>query len=233
MSTTKELDFFVFEKNWSKGIEWYESNFVSTGEAKILGESSLNYTKYHVFRGVPSRMHSIVPGTELIYILRDPIDRIVSHYIHDYRKRKEHRKISEALTDLKSNHYVLCSKYYAQLEQYLDYFPRSTSRQAFRFLGVDDSLYSQDFSDILYRFSDKRRVNQIGVLLAKTLGTSAIKSSLPFPSFFAGVYRSPSGSRVKKPLLDEELKQALIGVLQDDIDRLRRYTGSDFRAWCL
>jgi hypothetical protein len=101
MSSTKELDFFVLEKNWSKGIKWYESNFTSTDETKILGESSPNYTKCHVFGGVPKRMYSVLPEARLIYILRDPIERIVSHYMHSYHRRRENRNISEALTDLK------------------------------------------------------------------------------------------------------------------------------------
>src|SRR5687767_10224357 len=45
MSETKELDFFVEDKNWPRGIEWYESQFSA---ARIRGESSPNYTAYPV-----------------------------------------------------------------------------------------------------------------------------------------------------------------------------------------
>jgi hypothetical protein len=38
MSEEKQLDFFISELNWNKGIEWYESNF--TDKAKIYGETS-------------------------------------------------------------------------------------------------------------------------------------------------------------------------------------------------
>lgn len=247
MSHTKELDFFVFEKNWSKGIKWYESHF--TDETKILGESSPNYTKCHVFSGVPERMHSVLPEAKLIYILRDPIDRIVSHYVHGLRAGREDRNISQAVIYLTNNHYVLCSKYYMQLEQYLNYFEKSnilvitledlnkhrqqTLQKVFLFLNVDDSFYSQGFSDILYKSSDKRRVNQIGLLWSKVPGKDIIKSLLPFPSHFAGVFYSLSHSQVNKPILDERLKQALIDHLKDDIDCLRKYTGSDFTDWCL
>jgi hypothetical protein len=247
MSSTKELDFFVLEKNWSKGIDWYESNFISTGETRILGESSPNYTKCHCFSGVAERMHSIVPEARLIYILRDPVERIVSHYLHSYRKRRESRNISAVLTDLENNHYVLCSKYYMQLEQYLDYFPQSnilvitledlsehrqrTLETVYRFLDVDDFFDSQDFANVMYRSSDKRRVNWVGLLGSKMPGKRIIKSL--FPSRFVGVYRSLYSSKVQKPVLDERLKQALIDNLKDDVDCLRRYTDNDFGAWCL
>jgi hypothetical protein len=35
MSKVKELDFFILERNYSKGIEWYRSNF--DGQAKEYG----------------------------------------------------------------------------------------------------------------------------------------------------------------------------------------------------
>lgn len=247
MSQPKELDFFVLEKNWSKGIKWYESHF--TDETKILGESSPSYTKYPLFSGVPERMYSVLPEAKLIYILRDPIDRIVSHYVHEFRARRENRNISDALADLENNHNVSCSKYYMQLEQYLNCFPRSniliitledlnrhrqrTLQKVFRFLDVDDSFYSQGFSNILYQSSGRRRVNQIGSVWARMPGKDIIKSLLPFRSHFAGVFYSLSHGKVNKPILDERLKQELTDHLKDDIDCLRKYTGSDFGDWCL
>lgn len=249
MSSTKELDFFVLEKNWPKGIEWYKSNFTPTDETKVLGESSPSYTMCHVFSGVPQRMHRFLPEARLIYILRDPIDRIVSHYMYNYRRRREARKLSEALTDLEINYYVLCSKYYTQLEQYLSYFPQpnihvitlenlfsncqKTMQEAFQFLGVDNSFYSQDFSNTLHRSSDKRRINQMGLLWSRVPGKHIIKSLLPFPSYSARVYRSLSYSKVKKPTLTKKLKQELIDYLQDDINRLRRHVSNNFERWCL
>ena len=80
MSREKELNFFITERNWSKGVDWYRSQFVE--KAEIYGESSPNYTDYIRFGGVPERMYSVVPDARLIYILRDPIERIVSHYVH-------------------------------------------------------------------------------------------------------------------------------------------------------
>ena len=247
MSPTKELDFFILEKNWPKGLEWYKSNFVSTDATKVLGESSPNYTMCHVFSGVPERMHSIIPGAKLIYTLRDPVERIVSHYVHNYRRRVENRKISEVLTDLETNYYVLCSKYYMQLEQFLGYYPRSdilvitledlaryrreTMQKIFRFLNVDDSFYSPGFSNVLYTSSGKKRTSRIGLLWSKMPGKSIIKPLLP--SRLGGVYRALARSEVKRPVLGAKLKQALIDVLKDDMDCLRAYTGSDFEAWCV
>jgi hypothetical protein len=61
MSRQKEVNFFVGERNWAKGIEWYKSHI--TGEVKVYGESS---PSYHAGTGVPERMASVVPQAKLI-----------------------------------------------------------------------------------------------------------------------------------------------------------------------
>lgn len=245
MSQIKETDFFVAEKNWPKGIEWYQSNFI--GKAKILGESSPNYTKCHIFAGVPRRMHSVLPETKLVYILRDPVARIISHYMHNYHEGNERRNISKALTNLENNHYVLCSKYYMQLEQYLSYFPQSnilvitledlsnlrqhTLQKVLKFLEVDGSFYIQGSYQALHQSSDKKQRTLIGMFLSKLPGKNLVKPF--FLSHFGKIYYSISYSKIRKPTLGKRLKQKLIGYLQEDVNNLRKYTGHNFKDWCL
>src|SRR5688572_6261293 len=97
MSAQKELNFFIESGNWSKGLAWYESNFGGkAGKAKIYGEASPNYTDYPGTREVPERMHGIVPDVKLIYMVRHPIERIISQYIHYRRRGTETRSLSDA-----------------------------------------------------------------------------------------------------------------------------------------
>ncbi len=55
MSREKELNFFVKEKNWPKGIGWYQSQFRS--KAKIQREASPSYTSFPQWKGVPERIY--------------------------------------------------------------------------------------------------------------------------------------------------------------------------------
>src|SRR4051812_14286994 len=83
MSKPKELDFFAeksTKSTWFKGSEWYKSCFPQS-DAKIYGESSPSYTGYPIFKNVPARMHGLIPDAKLIYLVRDPIQRVVSAYI--------------------------------------------------------------------------------------------------------------------------------------------------------
>src|SRR5688500_4010417 len=80
MSKPKELNFFVSELNWDLGIPWYKSRFDS--RFPVRGESSPHYTNQPRFRGVAERIRDNVPDARLIYMVRDPISRILSHWRH-------------------------------------------------------------------------------------------------------------------------------------------------------
>ena len=117
MSRPKELNFFVAELNWELGPEWYASHFER--DAEIRGETSPHYTNLPRFEGVAERMRELLgDGARLIYMVRDPIERMLSHYLHNVGGGYESRPMAEALADPDSA-YVARSRYAMQLEPYL------------------------------------------------------------------------------------------------------------------
>ena len=248
MCREKELDFFIAQRNWQRGVEWYQKNFV--GKAKIYGESSPNYTDYPRYEQVPKRMHSIVPESKLIYILRDPIKRIISHYMHWYTAGLEDRSTSEALKKLENSRYIRRSLYYLQLEQYLEYFPKSnilimttedlynnpqqSMQKLFSFLKVDNPFYDQRFTRIKHKNSDKRRKNTLGLSLRKSLiGETVERFPYSLREKVKTLLYFPFSQKVQRPMLEKSLEAELIDYLSPDINRLREYTGLAFEDWCL
>lgn len=117
-----EPNFFVAEHNWPRGLGWYESLFKDAGAAAAIGECSPTYTWAHFYRGVPERMAQVVPRARLIYVVRDPIARMQSMYMHQVSAGRERRRAEVALLD---DRYLGPSRYGFQLGAFLDYFDRS------------------------------------------------------------------------------------------------------------
>jgi hypothetical protein len=76
-TATKEL--FFFDRNWDRGIAWYERYFDACPPGKIYGEAS---PSYFYASEAPSRIASVVPDAKLIFVLRNPLERVISLYHH-------------------------------------------------------------------------------------------------------------------------------------------------------
>ena len=73
----KEIHFF--NQNFDYGIDWYLAHFppIPKGEVFISGEATPSYLSN---REAPSRVFQSFPNAKLITILRNPVDRTISHY---------------------------------------------------------------------------------------------------------------------------------------------------------
>lgn len=237
MAPAKELDFFIQKRPfYQRGLSWYESNF-NSAQAKgkaIVGEASPNYTKCHAFPDVPKCMHEVIPNAKLIYILRDPIKRAVSHYLHQYIARHEHREINQAFKDFENNHYVKSSQYGLQLEQFLPYYSignilvltleeLSSNRMAvlervFKFLDVDSSFQHPDFLKVHHQSSIKRRRTNLGAQLY----------SLPQGSRLCKLFSRVAMEPVEKPILSAQTEARLREFFCADIEKLSVLTQRPF-----
>lgn len=247
MSEIKELDFFIESKNWKRGVEWYKSNFPES--AKNIGECSPNYTKYPKFPGVPKKMYSLLPEAKLIYLVRDPIKRIISHYIHRVASGREKQKIEEVLTDShKQAIYINCSKYYLQIEQYLEYYPASsilviptgdlasdrlnTLKKIFNFLNVDPNFFHEDFLQVAHQSKEKSQQTDLNLRISAIPGGKLIQSAM-FRFLGHRVAKELLWLPIKPPALGSSTCQLLIELLQEDVQKLRSFTGYSFSDWSM
>jgi sulfotransferase family protein len=98
----KEIHFF--DRFYERGPAWYRAQFPTTRQLRQLAESSglrpvvCEATPDYIANPlIPSRVRGLVPDVKLIALLRDPVERTVSHYHHSVRKRYEPLPLPEAL----------------------------------------------------------------------------------------------------------------------------------------
>jgi sulfotransferase family protein len=248
MSRPKELNFFVAELNWPLGRDWYAGHFDPS--VRIRGESSPHYTNRPSFGGVPGRMREVLGSTvRLVYVVRDPIDRMLSHYLHNVGGGYEDRALVDALSDPESS-YVTRSRYFFQAEPYLEEFGAEsiqivgreelkgdrpgTIRRTFEFLGVDPSFTSEQFerewetgvAKTGSRFRLMDRAVRLPGLRAIDRNFDRLPESLRWLA--ERVVHDPLGGEVPKPELPDSLRQRLVELLRDDTAKLEQLAGRRF-----
>ncbi|NEP76369.1 sulfotransferase, partial [Okeania sp. SIO2G5] len=87
MSQLKEPNFFSNDEEYRKGIDAYWSHFQEAQLTDFCGESSTHYTKLPTYPQTIERIQKDLPNAKFIYVMRHPIKRLVSQYIHEWSQR--------------------------------------------------------------------------------------------------------------------------------------------------
>ena len=250
MSKPKELNFFVEELNWDLGLDWYASRF--DGRFEVRGESSPHYTNLPRFGGVADRIRDHCPDARLIYMVRDPIKRILSHWVHAKGAGYETGGLDTVLSRPDSA-YVHRSMYWSQLQPYLGHFDREqieiisqeelhnerekTMRKAFGFAGVDPDFCSEQFDREWEKSSAKEGDRyQLMERLIKLPGFRSLDRNfdrLPESMRWVveKVVHDPDKPSAPKPKLDDQLFETLRGRFGGDVAQLQQFAGREFAGW--
>ena len=166
-SKVKDTKFFVDRErggNWEKGLDWYLTMFPQC-DRKIKLEASTHYSKYPDCSDVPKRISQQFDRVKLIYLVRDPLQRLLSHFFHNILVDCKELDIQRSLTDL-PNKYINYSDYALQLSQYYRYF----SPEDILILNLVDEEYRnlslEKLKDFLGReyFSDRFSVEPMNTI---------------------------------------------------------------------
>jgi hypothetical protein len=248
MSRPKELNFFVAELNWELGEDWYRSHFDPAAPAR--GETSPHYTNLPRFEGVAERMAATLrEDARLIYMVRDPIDRLLSHYLHNVNGGYETEPLERALERPRCA-YLERGRYAMQLEPYLAAFGRErilvvgqeelgaardeTVRRVFAFAGVDQDFRSDQFERQWETGSGKGtggfRVMDRAVRLPGLRSLDRNFDRLPESLRWVveRIVHDPESGAAPKPELPPEIRARLGASFAEERARLEELTGRDF-----
>jgi len=264
MSPVKEPNYFAYDERLDSGgqirpraakivstLEDYEALFDGIHDETAWGEASPSYL---YSARAPFRIHELIPDARMIAILRDPVERAFSNFVHTVRGGREPlRDFNEAIAAEDERirqgwgplfHYKHKGLYFQQLSRYLRIFDRSQfciflfddlrrdpqglAITALRFLEVDDQ-FRLDVSE-KHNVSGLPKNNLSGrayaALRRNDLFVALGKKVIPY-----GVRRLARSSVSEAPELPLETRKSLIEEFRDDILRLQELIGRDLTAW--
>ena len=235
MSIPKEPMYFQ-PPDWRERI----TRYVYDGDAAVRGESSTAYTAYPWAAEVPERVRATVPDAKLIYVVRDPIPRVLSHWMRNVQDDLPVKPFDELMADLEDpmNIPVWSSRYATQLERWLAHFPRErilvldnddlarhrrdTLQRVFAFLGVDPTFHTDEFERVhnrIIRVIPNERGRRLGAV-----GTWAARR----PRLRPLVARE-----VPTPELRPDQRERLEALFAPEVARLRELTGLPLDNWSI
>lgn len=262
MSPKKEPCFFDADVAWNNGLDWYRSLFGGASDSQLCGEASTNYTRFPQVPEVPARIANTLPAAKFIYIMRHPVDRAYSHYVHRYTKEVYPGRPFEQSFEQFVARDPMCldsSDYLLQIEQYLRYFPAesflwlffeelksdpaSVVRKVLRFLDVDDRIDLLGASPIAANTASRSLDHRRRAEITKPLRNNPLIRTLAYSvpqSWRDRGYRILKkmryGRRISKAFtpapMQPETRQALIERFSESNQQLAELIGMDLPDWC-
>lgn len=238
MSRPKEPNFFSDDDVYARGLGWYGSLFGGAPAGALCGESSTHYTKLPTHPHTVDRMARAIPRPRLIYVIRHPIDRLISHYVHELTTGRIAVGIDEAID--RHPELVDYGRYGMQLRPYLEAFgpgcllpvfsarlargPQAELERIFRFLGAPGApRWDHELGPKNVGRDRLRRCAVREALVRAPILTPIRRSLLPrsWSESLKGLWRA----RVEPPRPSPATLRRLRGVFDDDLARLGGWLG--------
>jgi hypothetical protein len=238
-SRIKETNFFSRAVDWRSEIDYYHSLF-SPDAGQILFEASPSYTSPRVnTEKICDALYAYNPSLKFIYMVRNPLDRIVSAYCQGFQQRRIHVSLHEALTQ--EPKYIQASCYYTRISPFInrfgtdhvlildfdDFISRSPAmfQMVAGFIGIDAGLLANIGPVHVNKSLSNRQYNPkwehgwrkgIRMISPHIWQKLAKTTPRPFPEI------------PKLSVTDQEMILMKIG---DDIDRLENLLGKSLAHW--
>lgn len=268
MSPVKETNFFALEntnpdifkdtvhqgyaKDFKTTITEYREEFTGVNNEVAIGEASPSYLYYPQ---AAAKIKHYLPDVKLIAVLRNPVERAYSNFVHHLRDNLETTTdFSQALElekeRIESNwwwgfHYLNAGFYSVQLKRYWNIFdreqikiylfedlinnPETTVRDICQFLQVDDSweIYQGDRQNVTGVPKNRFFYN---FLTRKNILKEPLKLFLPQPLRDSLVTKLKNKT-LQKPQLSLLIRSQLIEAYRAEIEQLQSLINRDLSSW--
>lgn len=235
----KEPSFFCSTDNWKQEISDYHSLF-QWKEGALHFEASTTYTWYPPYNACKD-LYAYNPDLKIIYIVRNPVDRIVSSYMHAYKHSYiADLDIEKAITE--KPFLLNMTRYATQIRPYIEHFGADQVKILFfEDLIRDKAVIINQLSDFLGIATEDFADTDIHA--NKSVGNFQIHHKYQNPGFILSViqkYLPPlwkvitynsARSFKKKPRLSSEHQEMILYLLRNEIAELEDITGRNLDSW--
>jgi hypothetical protein len=228
----------------------YNKLFDRVENQKAIGEMSLSYMLYG---GVAEKIFNFNPNSKIVMILRDPAERAFSQYIMNLKQGKiltqdflkEIRQDDDrSVKGWGANHqYLQIGKYYKQVKNYLDVFPKNqvkiilyddykkdaaaTIKDLFEFLNVEKEF--QIDTTAKYNESGISRFSRLNYFLNHLGIIGWLKRLLPYQS--RAFLKKILYAEKNIPQMSLEERKWLVEYYREDIMSLQKLVNLDLSPW--
>ena len=242
-------------KKMVKSLDEYKMLFSNLTNERMLGDVSPDYLYY--YEKSIKMIHQILGDVRIIIILRNPVERAYSQYLHFLRFDRETLSFEEALNDEERRKklnwewawfYKDVGLYYNQVKAYIDNFSRvkvylyddlksdalSVIHGIYRFLEIDDS-FVPDNLNLRFNISGKPKSKWLHTLINKPNSTNTVLRSI-VKSILPKEKRQELKYRITKRNLDraampQEAKEYLRKFYREDVLKLQDLINRDLSQW--
>ena len=193
MTDPKEPNFFSDDAVHARGLGWYEALFAQAGPEDLKGEASTHYTKRPTYPLALDRLADVLPSPKIIYMIRNPLVRAVSHYIHEWSQGVIDSDLETALGS--HPEIVGYGCYGAQIAPWVERFgpesvhvltlealkadPQAALTEVGRFLGRPDLVWQTDLARMNVSAERTRRFPLQGLLIDNPVATWLRRTLVP------------------------------------------------------
>ena len=244
----KEPNFFSKDTEYNKGVSAYLERFLNwdAGRHQMALDASATYTEWPKYPEAASRLSSFYPHAKLVYVVRDPVERVRSHN----QMNIVSDGASSANDDLTvADSYTKVSSYHSQLALYRTKF----SRDSILVLSFDDlrarpghvvsavlshfglppneavSIVPSHRSSLLYSTHFIKRALVDRALIAEGASTSvAVQMFRSLPLYEQKVVIR---SAEEYYIPSAELQQRMRSILAPEMEMLHKEYGIDVSTW--
>ena len=242
---TKEPGYFHRTPDWEAHLDTYHALYQPT-PGQLCGEGSTMYTFLPEWQDTHLRLHRYNPDLKLIYLMRNPVERVISNYAHRLVRKTVHETPESVI--FAHPIYINRSRYGVQLRPYLELFGRAqilplifeeyiadqpqTLQRVADFLGIDPAAFQRPSE------ADKathRSVGeyQLGPIMQKVREWGGIDSLLAYvPAPVRQRARQSFGQQLtEKPTIAPATRQLLWRFLEDDVHFVEALLGRQLPVW--